>query len=227
MSLLEDEIRDITVIGAGPVGLIAAFWAGMREASVRIVDSLPEIGGQLTALYPEKWIYDVPGHPAVIATDLVGALAKQSIGQFDVPVHLATTASHVEREDDGLLRLVTDRGDLLTRTIVIAGGHGAFEPRRLTDFDVTPWEGRGATYLVGDKSALAGKHVVIVGGGDSAFDWALNLVDTAAAITLVHRRDRFRAHEATIAAVRESGRGRDQDALPRERHPRRRRRSSR
>ena len=105
-----------------------------------------------------------------------------------------------------MLRLVTDRGDLLTRTIVIAGGHGAFEPRRLTDFDVTPWEGRGATYLVGDKSALAGKNVVIVGGGDSAFDWALNLVDTAATITLVHRRDRFRAHESTIAAVRESGR---------------------
>src|SRR3954451_6352108 len=121
----DTEVRDITVIGAGPVGLITAFWAGMREASSRIIDSLPDYGGQLTTLYPEKWIYDVPGHPKVLARDLVEMLRQQSVEQFDVPVHLETTAERVEYEDDGILRLVTDKGDLLTRTIVIAGGHGA------------------------------------------------------------------------------------------------------
>ncbi|HEX8075386.1 MAG TPA: NAD(P)/FAD-dependent oxidoreductase, partial [Thermoleophilaceae bacterium] len=173
----DSEIRDITVIGAGPVGMIVAFWAGMREASSRIVDSLPELGGQLTTLYPEKWIYDVPGYPRILAKDLVELLKEQSIDQFDVPVHLETTADRVEYEPDPddperrIMRLVTDRGDLLTRTIVIAGGHGAFEPKKLPGYDMTPWEGRGAHYLVGEKAEFAGKKVIIVGGGDSACDW--------------------------------------------------------
>lgn len=203
----DGEIRDVTVIGAGPVGLITAFWAGMREASARIIDSLPEIGGQLTTLYPEKWIFDVPGHSRVLAKDLVDELRRQSLEQFDVPVHLETTADRVEYEPDPddpdrkILRLVTDRGDLLTRTVVIAGGHGAFEPKKLPGFDMSPWEGRGAHYLVGEKAQFAGKRVVIVGGGDSACDWVVNLLDTASRITLVHRRDGFRAHEATVAEV--------------------------
>jgi thioredoxin reductase (NADPH) len=196
-------VRDITVIGAGPVGLIAAFWAGMREASVRIVDSLPEIGGQLTALYPEKWIYDVPGLPRVRASDLVGALQEQSLGQFDVPLHLSTTVSHVEYEGD-VLRLVTDSGDLLTRTLIVAGGHGAFEPKKLPGYDMSPWEGRGAFYVVGEKAEFDGRRVVIVGGGDSALDWTLNLVGTAAEVTLVHRRERFRGHPATVRAVQDA-----------------------
>ena len=204
------EVRDITVIGAGPVGLITAFWAGMREASSRIIDSLPDIGGQLTTLYPEKWIYDVPGHPKVLAKDLVDQLREQSVEQFDVPVHLETTADRVEYEPDPdnpekqILRLVTDKGDLLTRTIVIAGGHGAFEPKKLPGYDMSPWEGKGAHYLVGEKSAFAGKKVVIVGGGDSACDWTLNLLDTAAEITLVHRREGFRAHEVTIREIEQA-----------------------
>src|ERR671932_1175555 len=206
----DDDIRDITVIGAGPVGLITAFWAGMREASSRIVDSLPELGGQLTTLYPEKWIFDVPGFPRVIAKDLVEQLREQAIEQFGVPVHLETTADRVEYEPDPddperkILRLVTDRGDLLTRTIVIAGGHGAFEPKKLPGYDMSPWEGKGAHYLVGEKAAFAGKRVVIVGGGDSACDWALNLLDTAADITLVHRREGFRAHEITVSEINQA-----------------------
>src|SRR5436305_5141980 len=99
-TLNDTEIRDITVIGGGPVGLITSFWAGMREASSRIIDSLPEIGGQLTTLYPEKWIYDVPGYPRVLAKDLVELLREQSVEQFDVPVHLETTAHRVEYEQD-------------------------------------------------------------------------------------------------------------------------------
>jgi ferredoxin/flavodoxin---NADP+ reductase len=206
----DTEIRDITVIGAGPVGLITSFWAGMREASSRIIDSLPEIGGQLTTLYPEKWIYDVPGFPRIIAKDLVEQLREQAVEQFDVPVHLETTADRVDYEPDPedperqILRLVTDKGDLLTRTVVIAGGHGAFEPKKLPGYDMTPWEGRGAHYLVGEKAAFAGKNVIIVGGGDSALDWTLNLLDTAAGITLVHRREGFRAHEVTVREVEQA-----------------------
>jgi ferredoxin/flavodoxin---NADP+ reductase len=198
------EIRDITVIGAGPVGLSTAFWAGMREASARIIDSLPEIGGQLTTLYPEKWIFDVPGHPKILARDLVERHREQTLEQFDVPVHLETTAERITWEGEGDERLVvlhTDRGELRSRTVIVAGGHGAFEPKKLPGYDLTPWEGRGAHYLVGEKRQFEGKRVVIIGGGDSACDWVVNLMDTAERVALVHRRDGFRAHEATVKEV--------------------------
>jgi thioredoxin reductase len=195
-----DEIRDVTVIGAGPVGLSAAFWAGMREASSRIIDSLPELGGQLTTLYPEKWIFDVPGHPRILAKDLVEQLREQTLEQFDVPVHLDTTAERISWEDDAVV-LHTTRGDLRSRTVIIAGGHGAFEPKKLPGYDMAPWEGKGAHYLVSEKSEFAGKKVLIVGGGDSACDWVVNLLDVAERVSLVHRREGFRAHEATVAQV--------------------------
>jgi thioredoxin reductase len=194
------EVRDITVIGAGPVGLAAAFWAGMREASVRIVDALPEIGGQLTALYPEKWIYDVPGHPRIRARELVARHREQTLGQFDVPVHLSTTADRISHRDDGVV-LHTDRGELRSRAVIVAGGHGAFEPRRLTDLDVTPWLGRGAHEVLADAAQLAGRRVLVVGGGDSALDRVLDLLGVAERVGLVHRRERFRAHEITVRRV--------------------------
>jgi thioredoxin reductase len=195
-----DEIRDVTVIGAGPVGLSVAFWAGMREASSRIIDSLPELGGQLTTLYPEKWIFDVPGHPRVLAKDLVEKMREQTLEQFDVPVHLDTTAERISWEDDAVV-LHTSRGDLRSRTVIIAGGHGAFEPKKLPGYDMEPWEGKGAHYLVSEKSEFEGKKVLIVGGGDSACDWVVNLLDVAERVSLVHRREGFRAHEATVAQV--------------------------
>jgi thioredoxin reductase (NADPH) len=197
------EIRDITVIGAGPVGLCTAFWAGMREASVRIIDSLPELGGQLTTLYPEKWIFDVPGQPRILARELVELLRIQAVEQFDVPVHLSTTAEAIAWEDD-LVVLHTDRGDLRSRTVVVAVGHGAFEPKKLTGHDLSEWEGRGVHYIVGSKDVFRGKRVMIVGGGDSAVDWVINLLDTASEIRLVHRRERFRAHELTVGQVLEA-----------------------
>src|SRR5256714_69162 len=203
----DDEIRDITVIGAGPVGMCTAFWAGMREASSRIIDSLPELGGQLTTLYPEKWIFDVPGHPKVLARDLVEMLRSQAIEQFEVPVHLNTTAATISWEDSGSERLVvlhTDHGELRSRTVIVAGGHGAFEPKKLPGFDMTPWEGRGAHYIVGEKSVFKGKRVMIVGGGDSAVDWVINLLETASEVSLVHRREGFRAHEVTVGQVLEA-----------------------
>jgi len=197
-----DDVRDITIIGAGPVGLSAAFWAGMREASARIIDSLPDIGGQLTTLYPEKWIFDVPGHPRVLAKDLVDQLKAQTLDQFDVPVHLETTAESISWEDDVVV-LHTDGGELRSRAVIIAGGHGAFEPKRLpvSEIDLEPWEGRGVHYLVSEKAAFAGKRVAIVGGGDSALDWVINLQDTAERVHLIHRRDGFRAHEVTVKQV--------------------------
>ncbi|HEY1509599.1 MAG TPA: NAD(P)/FAD-dependent oxidoreductase [Solirubrobacteraceae bacterium] len=199
-----DEIRDVTVIGAGPVGMCTAFWAGMREATSRVIDSLPELGGQLTTLYPEKWIFDVPGHPRVLARDLVEMLRVQSLEQFDVPAHLNTTAETISWEGEGEDRVVvlhTDHGDLRSRTVIVAGGHGAFEPKKLPGFDMTPWEGRGAHYIVGEKSVFADKRVLIVGGGDSACDWVVNLMDTASEVSLVHRREGFRAHEVTVGQV--------------------------
>ena len=207
-----DEVRDVTVIGAGPVGLSTAFWAGMREASSRIVDSLPDLGGQLTTLYPEKWIFDVPGFPRILARDLVEQLRAQTLDQFDVPVHLETTAERISWEPDPedperrLVVLDTDRGQLRSRTVIVAGGHGAFEPKKLPGYDMTPWEGRGAHYLVGEKAQFADKDVLIVGGGDSACDWAINLLDTARSITLVHRREGFRAHEVTVNQVMDAAR---------------------
>ncbi len=194
------QVRDVTVIGAGPVGMCTAFWAGMREAGARIIDSLPELGGQLTTLYPEKWIFDVPGHQKLLAKDLVEMLRLQAIEQFDVPVHLGTTAETISWEDD-LVVLHTDRGDLRSRSVIVAGGHGAFEPKRLPGYDLTPWEGRGAHYVVGEKAMFEGKRVMVVGGGDSACDWVINLLHTASEISLVHRREAFRAHELTVGQV--------------------------
>jgi thioredoxin reductase (NADPH) len=179
----------------------------MREADARIVDSLPELGGQLTTLYPEKWIFDVPGHPKVLAKDLVEMLRQQAIEQFEVPVHLNTTTETISWEGEGEERVVvlhTDRGELRSRTVIVAGGHGAFEPKKLPGFDMTPWEGRGAHYIVGEKSVFAGKRVLIVGGGDSACDWVINLLDTASEVRLVHRREGFRAHELTVGQVLEA-----------------------
>ncbi|HUA71558.1 MAG TPA: NAD(P)/FAD-dependent oxidoreductase [Solirubrobacteraceae bacterium] len=202
-----DEIRDVTVIGAGPVGMCTAFWAGMREASCRLIDSLPDLGGQLTTLYPEKWIFDVPGHPRLLARDLVELLREQALDQFEVPVHLGTTASTISWEGSGSDRVVvlhTDAGELRSRTVIVAGGHGAFEPKKLGGFDLSPWEGRGVDYVVGSKAEFEGRRVMIVGGGDSALDWVLNLLDTADSLSLVHRREAFRAHELTVGQVLEA-----------------------
>jgi ferredoxin/flavodoxin---NADP+ reductase len=202
-----DETRDMTVIGAGPVGMCTAFWAGMREASARVIDSLPELGGQLTTLYPEKWIFDVPGHPKVLARDLVELLRVQALDQFDVPVHLGTSASTISWEGSGEDRVVvlhTERGDLRSRTVIVAGGHGAFEPKKLPGYDMTPWEGHGVHYVVGSKAVFEGKRVMVVGGGDSAIDWVINLLDVASSVDLVHRRERFRAHELTVGQVLEA-----------------------
>ena len=201
------EIKDITVIGGGPTGLFAAFYAGMRGASCRIIDALPALGGQLMALYPEKYIFDVAGFPKVLAKDLVRDMSAQAL-QFGASVHLAETVTGLTRVEDpdgglGHFVLETDAERYPTRTIVIAAGIGAFEPRKLPIEGVERWEGRGLFDKIIEPKMFAGQRVVIVGGGDSAFDWTLNLMGIAKSITLVHRRDQFRAHAATVSQVME------------------------
>jgi len=193
------EIRDITILGAGPSGLFALFYAGMRGATAQIVDALPEPGGQLAALYPEKFIFDVAGFPKVVAKQLVGDLVAQA-AQFHQPVHCGQRVTALE-EKDGVFTLVTATDRFPSRSIIVAAGIGAFSPRRLPQPCAEPWYGKGIHEVVLDPKAFAGQRIVIIGGGDSAFDWAHQLEGGAKSITLVHRSDRFRAHQATIDLV--------------------------
>jgi ferredoxin/flavodoxin---NADP+ reductase len=198
-------ITDITIIGGGPTGLFASFYAGMRGATAQIVDALPQLGGQLTALYPEKYIFDVAGYSQVLAKDLVKALVEQA-SRWGFPSHLnqQVTGLTEEEAEDGRRHfvLVTETDRFPTRAIVIAAGIGAFSPRRLPQACAEPWYGRGVYDVVTNPDDYRGQHVVIIGGGDSAFDWATQLVGKAAYVTLVHRTDRFRAHGATVAEYR-------------------------
>jgi ferredoxin/flavodoxin---NADP+ reductase len=196
---MRNALRDITIIGGGPAGLFALFYAGMRGVSAQIVDALPEPGGQLTALYPEKYIFDVAGFPKILTKDLVRALAEQAT-QFGAVVHCNQQVTALE-EQDGQFEVVTETDRFPTRAVVIAAGIGAFSPRRLPQACAEPWYGRGVFDRVTDPTAFSNKRVVIIGGGDSAFDWAHQLGDRAAQVALVHRSDRFRAHASTVAAV--------------------------
>jgi thioredoxin reductase (NADPH) len=179
------ETKDITIIGGGPTGLFASFYAGMRGATAQIVDTLPQLGGQLTALYPEKYIFDVAGFPKILAKDLVRDLTAQA-GQFNFPSYLGQHVTGLE-EEDGHFVLVTDTDRFPTRSVLIAAGIGAFSPRRLPQQCAEPWYGKGIFDNVVDPDKFRGQKIVIIGGGDSAFDWCHQLRDRAASVTLVHR----------------------------------------
>lgn len=196
---MEHEIKDLTILGAGPTGLFALFYAGMRGASAQIVDALPEVGGQLAALYPEKYIFDVAAFPKVLARDLVDSLDQQA-RQFGGEIHLNQHVIALEEKEDHFV-LVTATDRFPTRTVIIAAGIGAFTPRKLPQKVAEPWYGRGIYDRVLDPAAFDGKRLLIIGGGDSAFDWAHQLSPRVKSLTLIHRSDRFRAHSATIADV--------------------------
>jgi ferredoxin/flavodoxin---NADP+ reductase len=196
---MADEIRDITIIGGGPTGLFAAFYAGMRGSSCRIVDSLPELGGQLMALYPEKYIFDVGGYPKILAKDLSKNLIKQAM-QFDPEVVLDQQVRTLEWVDDHFV-LDCSGGVFKSRSIVIAGGKGAFEPMKLACPGYDDFMYRGVEFAVRDPESFRGKRIIVVGGGDSALDFVLMLKDAAASIALVHRRDGWRAHGATVTQM--------------------------
>jgi ferredoxin/flavodoxin---NADP+ reductase len=197
------DIFDITILGGGPVGLFALFYAGLRGLRAKLIDSLAELGGQLITLYPEKYIYDVAGYPKVLAKDLVKSCIEQGL-RFNPAVCLEEKVVDLTYHDDRLIRLRTDKAEHWTRAIVLAVGVGAFTPKKLTLPDIDRLEGRGIYYFVKERDAFAAKRVMIVGGGDSAVDWALMLKDIARDVTLIHRRDQFRAHPQSVQELLES-----------------------
>jgi thioredoxin reductase (NADPH) len=204
------DVFDITIIGAGPTGLFGAFYAGLRELNVKIIDALPQMGGQLIALYPEKQIFDTPGFFAIRSKELVENLAKQAT-QWNPSLALGERALRLERvplpggaPDEICWRVGTDRAEHLSRTVLLAAGIGAFEPAKLANESVNRFEGKGVIYLVTDLQAYAGKNVLIIGGGDSAVDWALALESIARQVTLIHRREGFRAHDSSVNALKAS-----------------------
>lgn len=201
---MSHETYDITIIGAGPTGLFTAFYGGMRQAKVKLIESLPHTGGQLTALYPEKYIYDVAGFPKIRAQELVDNLEAQ-LETFDPTIVLGQSIEEVERLEDDSFKLTSNTGEHhYTKTIIIAAGNGAFEPRRLDLPGCCAREGAQLHYHVDDMNQFKDEHVLILGGGDSAVDWSLMLEDIAEKVTLVHRRDQFRAHEHSLKRLEES-----------------------
>jgi thioredoxin reductase len=197
------EIMDITIIGGGPVGLFAAFYAGMRQASVKIIESMPQLGGQLSALYPEKYIYDVAGFPKVRAQELVQNLIEQA-NLFNPVYCLEEKVLHVVKNEDGIFELTTNKGLHLSRTVIITAGCGAFEPRKLNIPGAEKYEGKNLLYFVNNLNQFRDQDVLIAGGGDSAVDWALMLEPIAKSVTLIHRRDTFRAHEHSVERMKKS-----------------------
>jgi thioredoxin reductase len=198
---------DLVLVGAGPVGLYGAYYAGVRGLRVALVDSLPEPGGQVTAMYPEKPIYDIAGFPSVRGRELVDNLVAQA-GRYDPLYLLGQQAQTLERAPHGdrpeRFRLSTSHGTVVDcGAVVVTGGIGTFTPRPLPAGE--DFLGRGLSYFVPSLADFADTDVVVVGGGDSACDWVLALQPIARSVTLVHRRKAFRAHAATVEAVRACG----------------------
>jgi thioredoxin reductase (NADPH) len=201
---IHPDLTDIVIVGGGPVGMFAAFYAGMRQASAKIIESMPQLGGQLSALYPEKEIYDVAGFPRVKAQELVDRLREQ-LELFKPEIRLEEKVLNVRKIEERLFEVTTDRDVHHARAVIITAGVGAFEPRRLELAGAEKYEGVNLHYFVKDMEKFRGRRVLISGGGDSAVDWALMLEPVAASVTLVHRRDKFRAHEHSVEKLKASG----------------------
>jgi len=193
-----DQIVDILIVGGGPAGMFAAFYAGMRQASAKIIESLPQLGGQLAALYPEKYIYDVAGFPKVTAQQLVNNLKEQLKLFPETQICLEEKVENVVKKEERLFEVTTNKGVHYAKAVIITAGVGAFEPRRLELPEAAKFEKSNLHYFVPDLNVFKGQRVVLTGGGDSAVDWALMLEPIAEKVTLVHRRDKFRAHEHSV-----------------------------
>lgn len=193
----DEKVYDISVIGGGPTGLFAAFYAGMRQSSCKIIEAMPQLGGQLSALYPEKYIYDVAGFPKVLAQDLIDHLIEQ-MSAFETATALEETVEEVVKTDEDIFEITTNSGIHYSKTIIITAGCGAFRPRKLDIDQAEQFEKQNLHYFVKDLNAFAGRKVLVCGGGDSAVDWSLMLEPIAEEVTMIHRRDKFRAHEHSI-----------------------------
>ncbi|MEJ7772512.1 MAG: NAD(P)/FAD-dependent oxidoreductase [Geodermatophilaceae bacterium] len=205
-SAQDPVVVDILIVGAGPVGLYGAYYAGFRGLKVALIDSLPEAGGQVTAMYPEKEIFDVGGFPSIKGRELVANLVAQA-APFAPTYLLGEQADTLERvpgddEPDGMVVTATSGRSVHARAVIISSGIGTFTPRPLPNGSA--YEGKGLSYFVPDLTPYADQDVVIVGGGDSAFDWALALEPLAHSVYLVHRREKFRAHEHSVSLAENS-----------------------
>ncbi len=193
---------DVVIIGAGPCGLFQVFELGLLDIKTHVVDSLKKPGGQCSELYPDKPIYDIPALPVCGAQELVDRLMEQ-IKPFKPEFHLGQTVTHLEQDEAGRFLLETSTGVRFdTATVILAAGLGAFQPRRLRVKGAEAWEGRNIHYKVSDSGAVAGKDLLILGGGDSALDWVLELHGKAKSITLVHRRIEYRAQPASVGKMK-------------------------
>ncbi len=192
---------DICIIGAGPVGLFAVFETGLLKMRCHLVDALPQVGGQLSEIYPQKPIYDIPGYPSILAGDLVKELEKQ-IDPFKPTFTLGERVESLEKHADGSFTLTTSEGtEVQAQVIVIAGGLGSFEPRKPNLPRLEEFERKGVSYMVRDPEFFRDQRVVIAGGGDSALDWTVYLAEVAAGVSLVHRREEFRGAPDTAQKV--------------------------
>jgi len=193
---------DVVIVGAGPCGLFQVFELGLLDLKAHVIDALPKAGGQCTELYPDKPIYDIPAYPVIGAQELIDRLMKQ-IAPFHPTFHLGEQVAEVTPVDGPAFRLRTSAGtEFHTRAVIIAGGVGAFQPVQLKLDGIEKFEDRQLFYRVKDPAQHHGKHLVVLGGGDSALDWTLALADKAASMTLIHRSDKFRAQDASVGKAR-------------------------
>lgn len=193
---------DVVIIGAGPVGLFAVFELGLLDMKAHLIDILDRPGGQCTELYPEKPIYDIPGYPVVTGQELTDRLMEQ-IAPFKPVFHLGQMAETLTKTEDGRWQVTTDSGVVVrAAVVVVAAGGGSFMPKKPSIPEIECYEGHSVFYAVRKMDQFAGKHLVIAGGGDSALDWVLNLEPIAASVTLVHRRDEFRAAPDSVKRMR-------------------------
>lgn len=196
--LLNPECYDVLIVGGGPVGLFGAYYAGLRDMKARLIDRRHELGGQLTAIYPEKWVYDIPGIPAIRGKLLFENLLTQ-IAPYNIPVSLSQEVVLIQKNRNNILRVETRDGHVYhSKTAVLTLGMGAHIPRRLDVPGLREFEGRGVTYGVHNLADFKGKRVLVIGGGDSALDLALTVMEVSRDLVLVHRSDRFNAHEETV-----------------------------
>ncbi len=202
---MAEEIFDVTIVGGGPTGMFAGFYAGLRGMKFKIIDSLEQLGGQVSAMYPEKDIFDVAGFPRVSGKDLVKDLEEQ-LSRWKAPMVLGEKVQTlVKRSADNIFEITTDKGGKhFSKAIVLTLGMGSFTPKKHPNAEIVPFEGKGVFYGVLSMEPFRGKRVLVVGGGDSAIDWALMLEPIAAKVTLIHRRDEFRAHESSIQKLKAS-----------------------